>query len=134
MGRIVSTEGLANVIDKVPLPTKFTELKSFLGMVGFYSIILPKLSNTVDPLRELERKDAPFVWSERRQAAFEEAKASLGAHLKLVLFDPHCPTHMNMDASGVDSGATLTQEQGGKRSQSVVQVTHSLKPRDTTPE
>ncbi len=119
LGRIVSAEGLSpdpknvEAIDKVPPPTNSTELKSFLGMVGFYSIFLPKLADTVEPLRELERKDTPFVWSERRQAAFEEAKASLGAHLKLALFDPRCPTHVNTDASGIGLGATLTQEQGG---------------------
>ncbi len=69
LGHIVSAKGLApdpkniEVIDKVPPPTNITELKSFLGMVGFYSIFLLKLANTVELLRELEWKDTPFVWS-----------------------------------------------------------------------
>ncbi len=66
---IVSAEGLTpdpknvEVIDKVPSPTNLTELRSFLGMVGFYFIFLLKLANTVEPLRELEQKDTPFVWT-----------------------------------------------------------------------
>ncbi len=46
--------------------------------------------------------------------AFKEIKDSIFAHMLLILFDPHCPTHLNMDASGVGLGAMLTQIQGSK--------------------
>ncbi len=70
LGCIVSAERLApdpkdvEAIDKVPPPTDITELKPFLSMIGFYSIFLPKLTDTVELLRELECKDTPFVWPE----------------------------------------------------------------------
>ncbi len=71
LGYIVSAVWLTldpknvEAIDKVPPPTNLTELKSFLGMVGFYSIFLLKLTDMVEPLRELKCKDTPFVWYER---------------------------------------------------------------------
>ncbi len=63
-------------------------------------------------LRKLECKDTPYVWTPAHQAAFEEAKASISMHLSLVLFDPHCATHVSVDASNVGLGVQLMQEQG----------------------
>ncbi len=70
LGCIMSAEGLApdpknvEAIDKVPPPTNLSELKSFLDMVSFYSIFLLKHADMVEPLRELERKDTLFMWSD----------------------------------------------------------------------
>ncbi len=102
-----------------------TELKSFLGMIGFYTTFVPKLADIVEPLRELERKDMPYVWTPTGEASFQEAKASISTHLKLVLFDPRCAMHISVDASNVGLGAQLMQEQGG-REVTVCCASHTL--------
>ncbi len=48
------------------------------------------------------------------QMVFKDEKESTTAHMMLALFDPHCPMHLNTDASNVGLRATLTQIQGGK--------------------
>ncbi len=119
LGHIVSADGLSldpsnvDAIDHVSPPMNLTELKSFLSMIGFYTNFIPKLADVVEPLCELECKDTPYGWTPACEASFQEAKASVSTHLKLALFDPHCATHVSVDASNIGLGAQLMQEQGG---------------------
>ncbi len=85
-----------------------------MGMVTFYTTFLPQLATVAEPLHALDHDDAQFTWSSECQVAFNVIKDSISTHMQLALFDLRCSTHLNMDASGVGLGATLTQIQGGK--------------------
>ncbi len=121
LSHIVSAEGISQnlqnvqAIKEAPVPTCLSELKSFMGMVTFYTTFLPKLVTVAEPLHALDHADTQFAWSSECQVAFNAIKDSISTHMQLALFDPCCSTHLNTDASGVGLGATLTQLQAAKR-------------------
>ncbi len=120
LGQILSADGFhpdpknTEPITKIRPPTNLTELHSFLGMVTHYGNYIADLANVAELLIALKWKDMPFVLSNDCQSAFEQLKIIIRLHLKLALFDPCCDMHINVDASNVGLGATLTQIQGGQ--------------------
>ena len=64
---------LATIRD-IPPPTTATEVRSFLGLAGYYSRYVKGFAA---PLFALTRKDALFHWSEDCQAAFDQLKTRL---------------------------------------------------------
>ncbi len=98
---------------EAPAPTTLKQLKSFLGLVTFYTNFLPDLATQAEPMHALQWNEAKFVWSTACQESFDVIKGNITEHLQLTLFDPRCETHVNVDASDVGLGASLTQMQNG---------------------
>ena len=84
-----------------------TELKSFLGMLQFYSRFLDNLATTIEPLTRLLRKNCVFSWGNSQQQAFNCAKKMLQSHSVLVHFDPSKEIVLSCDASPYGVGAVL---------------------------
>ena len=61
-------------IDKLVPPTNTKQLKSFLGLVGFYRRFIKKFSNMAAPLVELLAKSVDYKWGEKQQQAFNQLK------------------------------------------------------------
>ena len=59
------------------LPYKVKGVRQFVGFVGYYRRFVKDFADLADPLVALTRKGAPFVWTDRQQAAFEALKACL---------------------------------------------------------
>ncbi|GKG41960.1 hypothetical protein Tco_0473711, partial [Tanacetum coccineum] len=65
-------------ITKWPRPTTVTEVRSFLGLAGYYRcFIVEGFSRLALPLTQLMRKGEKFVWTDKRQESFEELKRRL---------------------------------------------------------
>ena len=83
LGYIVSRDGIRTSPDRTrafrnfPVSRNVKEVRSFLGLASFYRRLVPKFAQIAKPMSELLRKDAPFVWSERQQTAFENMKQIL---------------------------------------------------------
>ena len=45
-------------------PKSVTEIRSFLGLEGYYRKFVEGFSKIVAPLTRLTRKEEPFLWSE----------------------------------------------------------------------
>lgn len=95
-------------MQKVPPPTNVTQLKSFLGMVNFYSKFVPRFSTTLAPLYELLKGDVKFIWSVDCQRAFESIKKHLLSDNVLVHYDATKPIKLTVDASAKGIGAVLS--------------------------
>ncbi|KAL5555304.1 hypothetical protein UlMin_037540 [Ulmus minor] len=60
-----------------PRPTTVTEIRSFLGMAGYYRRFVEGFSRIVGPLTMLTRKNVRFTWTEDCEKSFQELKKRL---------------------------------------------------------
>nr|GFC87859.1 putative reverse transcriptase domain-containing protein [Tanacetum cinerariifolium] len=80
LGHIVSTDGITmdllkvEAITKWPRPTTVTEVRSFMGLAGYYRRFVKGFSRLALPLTQLMRKGEKFVWTDEREEIFEELK------------------------------------------------------------
>ena len=101
----IDAQGLHPVPDKVravqeaPQPRNFTELKSYLGLLSYYSKFLPRLSTTLAPLYQLLRHNQPWKWKTQQNKAFQQSKELLLSSQILVHFDPSLEICLACDAS-----------------------------------
>jgi hypothetical protein len=58
-------------------PTSVQEIYSFLGLAGYYRRFIERFSSLSGPLTAFTRKNAPFVWSDKYEASFQELKRRL---------------------------------------------------------
>ena len=58
----------------MPAPSNKTELSSFLGMINYLAPYIPKLSDCTATLRQLNKKNADFMWNSVHEKAFRNAK------------------------------------------------------------
>jgi hypothetical protein len=63
------------------------EIRSFLGLAGYYRRFIEGFSKLVKPMTSLLEKNAKFIWSDQCQASFEELKERLTTTPILVLPD-----------------------------------------------
>ena len=59
------------------VPTKVTELWSFLGLANYYRRFIKGYSKMVPPLTDLLKKDNQWDWSMQCQMAFESLKEAI---------------------------------------------------------
>ena len=80
---IISEEGIRvdpkkiEVIIEWKPPRNVTEVRSFLGLVGYYRRFVKGFSMTTASVTRLVQKNVRFEWSEKCQASFEKLKAFL---------------------------------------------------------
>jgi hypothetical protein len=55
-------------------PKSPTEIRSFLGLAGYYRKFVKDFSKISAPLTKLTKKSEPFVWSEKQEEAFQKLK------------------------------------------------------------
>ena len=83
LGHIVSGEGITVDPSKVqavkywPVPKSATEIRSFLGLAGYYRRFVQDFSRIAGPLTKLTQKGVKYVWTAECAAAFEELKNRL---------------------------------------------------------
>jgi len=58
-------------------PTSAKLLKSFLGTTCFYRKFIRGYSQITQPFRELLKKNATFIWTEKHEHAFQELKRAM---------------------------------------------------------
>jgi hypothetical protein len=98
------------VVRSWPTPTDVTQIRSFLGFVGFYRSYIKNFANLAEPLTNLTKKGVIFKWSENAQIAFEELKKAMLSSPVLRNPDDTIPFHIWPDASPFAIGGVLTQE------------------------
>ena len=54
-----------------------SEIRSFLGLTGYYRGFIRDFSKIVVPLTKLTRKDVAFIWGPEQQASFETLRQRL---------------------------------------------------------
>ena len=90
LGHIVLEEGIRADPKKIKViiewkpPRNVTEVRSFLGLAGYYRRFVKGFSMIVAPTTRLLQKNVRFEWSEKCQASFEKLKVFLTKALVLT--------------------------------------------------
>ncbi|XP_050919702.1 uncharacterized protein LOC127137274 [Lathyrus oleraceus] len=90
-------------------PTSVTEIRSFLGLAGYYRRFIEGFSKLALPLTKLTCKGAAFVWDVRCEESFLELKKRLTTAPILILPNPEEPFVVYCDASKMGLGGELMQ-------------------------
>jgi len=83
LGHVISKERLSvdpakvEVVFNWPKPTNITEVRNFLGMVGYYHRFVECFSKLVVPLSKLSHKDNKFTRTEECETSFQELRQHL---------------------------------------------------------
>jgi hypothetical protein len=113
---VVSPEAIAVDPDKVKEvlewkpPTIVSEVRSFLGLDGYYRRFILNFSKITKPITELLKKGNKYVWSEACDEAFKHLKKLLTTSPVLAQLDTAKPFDVYCDASGIGLAGVLMQE------------------------
>ena len=97
-GIVVDPSRVEDILNWKP-PTNVCEIRSFLGLAGYYRRFIEGFSKLAKPMIALLEKNAKFVWSDKCQVNFEELKKRLTTALVLVLLDLSKKFSIYCDAS-----------------------------------
>ncbi|KAD2805457.1 hypothetical protein E3N88_38834 [Mikania micrantha] len=112
---VVSAEGITmdptkvEAVTKWPRPTSVTEVRSFLGLAGYYRCFVEGFSNVALPLTQILRKGVKFTWSDEREKSYEELKRRLVSAPILTLPSRSAGYQIYSDASKKGHGCVLIQ-------------------------
>jgi hypothetical protein len=102
LGHVISAGGISvdpskikDVLNWMP-PTNASEIRSFLGLVGYYRRFIKDFSKIDNAMTRLLEKNKDFDWTEECQVSFKELKKRLTSAPVLILpditkkFDIYC--------------------------------------------
>ena len=72
-------------VSEWPRLTTVTEIRSFLGLAGYYRRFVQDFSRIVAPMTRLTQKNVKFMWSEACENSFQLFKEKLNTALVLTL-------------------------------------------------
>lgn len=116
LGHVISKEGIVVDPSKVEVVTKWEspknvgEIRSFLGLVGYYRRFIEGFSNIALPMTQLTRKGKKFEWTKECEESFQKLKERLTSSPILILPDPSGPFDVYCDTSYQGLGCVLMQE------------------------
>ena len=98
-------EGLKSTPEKVqaihecePLGSK-TEVRRFLGMIGYLSKFIPRYVSLTKPLRDLTRTETKFHCGPTEDKAFKEVKGAITSQDTIAFFNPKLLIMVRVEAS-----------------------------------
>ena len=91
-------------------PILVHEVRSFLGLAGYYRRFISDFSKIAKPVTRLLQKDMKFVWTSECDVAFHTLRTLLTSAPVLAQPDIEKPFDVFCDASGIGLGGVLMQE------------------------
>ncbi|XP_055614238.1 uncharacterized protein K02A2.6-like [Uranotaenia lowii] len=115
-GYLVDKQGIHKIrkkidaIQNMPVPKNKEQVRSFVGLVGYYGRFLPNQSTILYPLNNLLKEDVPFCWSKDCEKSFALVKKEMQSNRFLVHYNPSLPVVLATDASPYGVGAVLSHQ------------------------
>ena len=120
LGHKLSGEGISPLEDKVasvrdwPVPTTYTEVRSFLYLCSYYRKFVHRFAHIASPIHEILKgspkgKLGSGVWSEACQESFENLKSAMCSAPVLGYVRMGEPLHLGCDASDFALSGVLSQ-------------------------
>ena len=131
LGHVVSGKGISTnpkkieAVTKWPTPKTVSDVRSFLGFVGYYRRFIKNFSKITKPIREVitglenqskrAAKKTYIEWTDIADSAFETLKTMCVNTPILAYPDYQLPFTLHTDSSTDGLGAVLYQKQDGKQ-------------------
>ena len=134
LGNVISAAGRRpdpkkiDAIILMPPPKDVGQVRTFLGLISYYSSFVPRMRNLRAPLDALLKKDTAFQWSHSCQSAFDETKKILLSDLLLTHYDPHQPIVVAADASEYGIGAVISHKYKDGTEKAIAHASRALTP------
>ncbi|GJT47433.1 putative reverse transcriptase domain-containing protein [Tanacetum coccineum] len=115
LGHVVNQNGIhvdpskIEAVKNWKTPTTPSEIRSFLGLAGYYRRFISNFSKIVKPLTTLTQKNQKYVWGEEQENAFQTLKNNLCDAPILTLPDGVEDLVVYCDASNQGLGCVLMQ-------------------------
>nr|GEZ59560.1 putative reverse transcriptase domain, ribonuclease H-like domain, aspartic peptidase domain protein [Tanacetum cinerariifolium] len=115
LGHVVNSEGIHVDPNKIKAvknwktPKTPTEIRSFLGLAGYYRRFIASFSKIAKPLTLLTQKNKKFVWGDEQENAFQTLKDMLYDAPILALSEGPNDFVVYCDASNQGFGCVLMQ-------------------------
>ncbi|KAJ9547869.1 hypothetical protein OSB04_020412 [Centaurea solstitialis] len=131
LGHIVNREGIKVDLAKIvavmnwEVPKSPTEIRSFLGLAGYYRRFIQDFSKIAVPLTRLTKKSESYIWGSEQQMAFETLRQKLCEAPVLTLPKGVEDMTVYCDASRLGLGCVLMQ-----RGRVIAYASRQLKPHE----
>jgi hypothetical protein len=115
LGHIVSEDGIAVDPEKIeaikswPTPKNISEVRSFMGLAGYYRRFIAGFSKIAHPITSLQKKGIKFEWTTKCEESFQHLKYLLTSAPILKVADPDEDFVVCTDACKEGLGGVLTQ-------------------------
>lgn len=116
LGHIITKEGIVVDPEKIktimewPTQKDVADIRSFMGLAGYYRRFVEKISRIAYPITSLQKKGKIFKWTAECQHSFERLKNLLTTAPVLSIADPEKYYVVCTDASKEGVGGVLMQE------------------------
>ena len=116
LGHVLTKEGLSvdpaknEAVTEWQSPSNVKEVRSFLGLAGYYRKFVEGFSSIARPMTQLLKKDKKFEWTPKCEESFQELKKRLTTAPVLATPDIHKEFVIYCDASRTGLGGVLMQE------------------------
>ena len=117
LGHVVSKNGIfvdptkVEAITKWERPTTVTEVRSFLGLAGYYRRFVQDFVKISSPLTKLTKQGVPFKWDDACEASFQNLKERLVTAPVLIVLESSEGYVIYSDASMKGLGCVLMQHE-----------------------
>lgn len=115
LGHVICKDGVKpnpnkiNAIENYPIPKTPTEIKRFLGLLGYYRKFIPNFANLTKPLTQCLKKGSKITIDQNYTNCFNHCKTLLTNDPILQYPDFSKEFNLTTDASNVAIGAVLSQ-------------------------
>lgn len=115
LGHIIDETGISidesriQAITSHKTPTNVKEIRSFLGKLGWHRKFIEDFAEISAPLVNLTKKSSPFIWTPKRDEAFDKLKLTLKSVSNLCNPDFDMPFFITAKSSNIGIGAVLYQ-------------------------
>ncbi|GJW48709.1 putative reverse transcriptase domain-containing protein [Tanacetum coccineum] len=115
LGHVVNQNGIhvdpskIEAVKNLKTPTTPSEIRSFLGLAGYYQRFIANFSKIAKPLTSLTQKNKKYVWGVEQEEAFQTLKSKLCDAPILSLPDGVEDNVVYYDASNQGFGCVLMQ-------------------------
>ena len=132
LGHVVDHDGIHTMQDKIkavkefPTPTTVENVRSFLGLCGYYRSFVKNFASIASPLNTLLKKNAIFHWGAAQKHSSDKLKLALTNAPILIFPDYKKPFILYTDASALGLGAVLMQTDNNNKNRVIAYASRTL--------